>query len=125
VTTKKKAAGAAIAEEFIAGFKSLVATAKAGGLEAVKRKHTIRSVPSKKFELPPVTVRGIIEVRDSLGVSQPIFAKILGVSPQSVKAWEQGSKSPPGTVRRLIDEMKRNPGYWRERFALESNAKYS
>jgi len=64
----------------------------------------------KKFELPPVTVRGIIKVRDSLGVSQPVFAKILGVSPQSVKAWEQGSKLPPGTVRRLIDEMKRNPG---------------
>jgi DNA-binding transcriptional regulator YiaG len=34
----------------------------------------------------PADIRG---VRDSLGLSQPLFAKLIGVSPALVKLWEQ------------------------------------
>ncbi len=118
MTIKKADVGKEIANQFIAGLESLLSTAKAGGVKAVKQKHTLRSIPLEMFVLPKTTVRDIVEARTSLGVSQPVFAAILGVAPQSVKAWEQGTKKPPGTVRRLIDEMRRNPQYWLKRFDL-------
>jgi len=37
------------------------------------------------------------------GVSQPIFASILSVTASTVRAWEQGQKSPSGAARRLLE----------------------
>jgi len=35
--------------------------------------------------------RQIRRIRGDLRLSQPVFAKLLKVSPETVKAWEQGS----------------------------------
>lgn len=51
----------------------------------------------------------IKEVREELNVSQPIFAKILGVSDGTVKAWESGANTPQGSSARLIQIAKHNP----------------
>lgn len=37
------------------------------------------------------------------GVSQPIFASLLSVTASTVRAWEQGQKSPSGAARRLLE----------------------
>lgn len=41
--------------------------------------------------------------RLKLGYSQPIFAKALNVTTQTVKAWEQGARVPDGPTRRLLE----------------------
>jgi len=107
-----------VGARFIAGMQELLATAKAGGLEAVKAKHGIPPPPAVVILGPPVVADDdVIAAREALGVSQSVFAKILGASVQSVRAWEQGTKSPSGAVRRLIGEIRHDPDYWRKRFA--------
>lgn len=60
----------------------------------------------------PAEVRG---VRHSLGLSQPLFAKLIGVSPALVKLWEQRQqkREPAPWARRLLDSIQTQPAYWR------------
>lgn len=50
--------------------------------------------------------------RRKLGASQVIFAKFLGVAPNTVRDWEQGVKLPRGAACRMMDEIRENPEYW-------------
>lgn len=54
-------------------------------------------------------------VRDSLSLSQPLFAKLVGVSPALVKLWEQRQqkREPAPWARRLFDSIQSQPAYWR------------
>jgi putative transcriptional regulator len=56
------------------------------------------------------------QTRKVLGMSQPLFARFLGVSPQTVKSWEQGFNLPHPMACRFMDEIRLNPKYWIERF---------
>ena len=69
---------------------------------------------STKFEIPlpppDLSKKKIKSLRENiLGLSQPLFAHILGVSPSAVKAWEQGNKKPSGTARRLMQLFEKDP----------------
>ncbi len=64
-------------------------------------------IPSLPPELSKKKIKSLRE--NILGVSQPLFARILGVSPAAVKAWEQGNKKPSGTARRLMQLFESNP----------------
>jgi DNA-binding transcriptional regulator YiaG len=63
----------------------------------------------------PYSPRLVKRTRETLGVSQAIFAQFLGVSASAVQDWEQGAKHPQGSARRLMDEIRENPDYWRRR----------
>ena len=115
----KTAKAAQIEASFIAGLEELLVSATAGGLKALRAKHTLRSTAGKPFELPLITSEAVVAARESLGVSQTVFAMILGVSSQSVRAWEQGTKPPSGAARRLIGEIHATPEHWKKRFGLE------
>jgi len=52
------------------------------------------------------------KTRETLGISQPLFARFLGVSPQTVKSWEQGVNEPFPMACRFMDEIRRNRDYW-------------
>ena len=52
------------------------------------------------------------ETRGKLSASQTVFAQFLGVSPSTVRDWEQGLKSPKPIACRLMDEIRRDPEYW-------------
>lgn len=53
-------------------------------------------------------------LRAMLQVSQALFAQFLGVSANTVRSWEQG-QAPSEIARRFMDEIHRNPAYWRKR----------
>lgn len=72
------------------------------------RKVTLDVVPPR---LSPEKVKA---TRSLLGLSQTLFAQFLGVSSQTVRAWEQGKK-PSDMACRFLDEIRRNPTYWRAR----------
>ena len=117
MVTKRSKTADRIGAEFIAGMETLLATAKEGGLAAVKATHGIPPPPAEVILGPPAVSAGdVAAARKALGVSQPVFAKILGASVQSVRAWEQGAKPPSGVARRLIGEIRHDPAYWRKRF---------
>lgn len=48
----------------------------------------------------------IVETREMLQVSQPLFARFLGVSPATVRAWEQGVNKPSAMACRFMDEVR-------------------
>ena len=56
------------------------------------------------------------EARSKLGLSQALFAQFLGVSASSVQAWERGEKTPKDIACRFMDEIRRDPNYWKKRF---------
>lgn len=79
------------------------------------RKMDLRTTTIEIPDVPPefnkVEVKSI---REHLNVSQPIFAKILGVSSDTVKAWERGANKPSGSSARLIQIAKEEPQVFRQ-----------
>jgi putative transcriptional regulator len=55
------------------------------------------------------TVRSVSEVRESTGLSQDQFARLLGVSVRTLQEWEQGRRVPSGAARTLLLIASRNP----------------
>lgn len=98
-----------------AGMEKLVLTLEAGGMAAVEKKFTVRWVKKAQFAKPQLGKADVVAIRTSLGASQPVFASLLGVSPATVRAWEQGVNEPSGMAVRFLVEIRSNPNYWKAR----------
>lgn len=54
----------------------------------------------------------VVRIRRSTRMSQPVFAKLLGVGKSAVVQWENGERKPSGTALRvleLLDTQYRSP----------------
>jgi putative transcriptional regulator len=81
----------------------------------LETKYTVRQVVA--VEPPPLlTPADVRRVRESLGLSQPVFADFLGTSPSTVRSWEQGQKRPSPMARRFLGLIAADPTYWSGRF---------
>lgn len=49
------------------------------------------------------------DARKALHVTQPQFAKLLDVSPETVRKWEQGVNPVPGLASRWVEAALRRP----------------
>jgi len=49
-------------------------------------------------------------VRERVNASQAVFARLLGVSAQAVRAWERDQATPSGAARRLLEVVEQFPG---------------
>lgn len=100
-----------IGAEIIADLKEMHATLKAG--IPLHEKYTVRKVrvvpDPGKYE-----AAGVQATRELVGVSQTIFAGMLGVSPALVRAWECGQRKPAPIARRLLDLIRADPSRWRK-----------
>jgi len=71
-----------------------------GGIDAVTmREFDVLCLPEVK-ELSPKEIKNL-RVREK--ASQPVFAKLLNISPSTVKQWEQGNKQPRGASLKLLN----------------------
>jgi len=52
--------------------------------------------------------------KEQFGVSQPVFASILSVTASTVRAWEQGLKTPSGAASRLLELAEIEPRVFRK-----------
>jgi putative transcriptional regulator len=77
-------------------------TYQEGKLDARKTKIAVKPVESFSSE-------DIKQIRNSVGLSQVIFASSLGVSKKTVEAWERGRNTPAGPSRRLLQLIRDNP----------------
>lgn len=89
--------------------------------EKIQQKFTCHRVA---IDLVPhtYTPKLVKEVRELLGLSQALFGQFLGVSPKTVRAWEAGN-DPSGMACRFMDEIRRDPSYWRKRLASATKSK--
>jgi DNA-binding transcriptional regulator YiaG len=68
---------------------------------------TIREVEIiKPGEYGPRDVKAL---RKAAGVSQKVFAEMLGVSKELAAQWEYGIRQPGAMARRLFDRVKEDP----------------
>ena len=58
-----------------------------------------------------ISVEEIKETRKNLGMSQGMFAGVIGVSKKTVESWEAGRYLPDGAARRLISIMQTDPAF--------------
>ena len=98
-----------VGARMIAGLTEVRDALKAG--QRLEERFTIRTVDLdlEPKQYSPEEVRG---TRKVLKASQAIFAKIMGVSVQAVRAWEQGIRLPSPMACRLLDEINFNPKRW-------------
>ncbi|MBM3908411.1 MAG: helix-turn-helix domain-containing protein [Gemmatimonadetes bacterium] len=79
------------------------------GRLAPARRHR-RTVREATVALPPrYRAARIRRLRESLGLSQPLFARALNVSVGTIRSWEQGARVPDGPSRRLLEVVERDP----------------
>jgi DNA-binding transcriptional regulator YiaG len=97
--------------QIIGGLRSF---ADSLGKHAIEKKFTVRKY---QLRLDPSSYdeKRVKETRSFLGVSQVLFARLLGVSVQAVRSWEQGENTPSKLAARFMDEIRHNPDYWRRR----------
>ena len=84
--------------------------------EAITARLTVRSYHAE-FICPSYGPEDVRRVRDLLGMSQVVFARFLGVDPNTVRSWEQGTRPPSSIARRFMGEIEEDPAYWRQRVA--------
>ncbi|MBI2606180.1 MAG: transcriptional regulator [Deltaproteobacteria bacterium] len=46
--------------------------------------------------------------QDTFHMSQPVFASLLNVKPATVRAWEQGQRTPDGAAARLLEVLSQD-----------------
>jgi putative transcriptional regulator len=79
-------------------------------LQSVKEAAAIErgeNKPARKFEVK--TANDVIRVRNKLGVSQTRFARLLGISEDTLQNWEQGRRKPTGPAKVLLKVASRHP----------------
>ena len=75
------------------------------GIDAA-RKHDRGDAKLVTHEFNAPDIRAI---RDGLGLTQAIFADVLGVNIRTVQNWEQGHRSPTGPAMALLKIVEKEP----------------
>lgn len=73
-----------------------------------------------EFVRPAYGPEEVRRVRDLLGMSQVVFARFLGVDPNTVRSWEQGTPPPSSIARRFMGEIESDPEHWRQRVSRKN-----
>lgn len=64
---------------------------------------------------PQYSAKRIRRIRDQMELSQPVFAAALNVSPETIRAWEQGKREPEGPTLRLLEVAEEHPDVFLEK----------
>ena len=66
----------------------------------------VTDIPSPPKRVRPSEIK---EIRNSLNLSQALFAYLLNVSLKAVQSWEQGNRRPQSAALKLLTLAKKNP----------------
>jgi putative transcriptional regulator len=92
-------------DAFAAIHESAAALHKVGAID----KATMRDFDRSCIAVPAtITPRQIKQLRQSNGVSQPVFALYLNTSESTVKQWETGAKKPSGAALKLLSIVQKH-----------------
>jgi len=72
------------------------------------RRHRLTLREARVAAPPRYGSSRIRRVRERLGLSQPLFARVLNVSVATIRGWEQGVRIPDGPSRRLLEVAERH-----------------
>lgn len=66
--------------------------------EATLKEYAIDFPMVKEFK--PADIK---KIRKKINISQPVFAKLLNISAETIKKWEQGDRHPTGASLKLLN----------------------
>ncbi len=61
--------------------------------------------------LPVYDAQAVKAVRLELGLSQNVFAKVIGVAKKTVEAWESGRNFPNGAACRFLEVLRKDRSF--------------
>jgi len=99
---KKNYKDLTIGESIINSLEDAVKHEKGEKVKGIKT-HTLTVAP-----LPDYRGKEIKKIRNQLGLTQPIFAYIFGVSIKTVEAWESGRNQPAGPAQRMLSILEKD-----------------
>lgn len=85
-------------DELVTGLNEAIAI-ESGELRGKKTIYEI--LPVKNYNNAEIK-----QIRNSVGMTQTLFANFMGVSSKTVEAWEKGTNHPTGTACRLISMLE-------------------
>src|SRR5258706_6095769 len=62
--------------------------------------------PAREFYIDPLQIK---KLRGKVGLSQPRFAKVLGIDAGTLRNWEQGRREPTGPAKALLHAIAKDP----------------
>ena len=86
----------------------------------VRRLMTAREAlvqPPRQYQGPETQ-----QIRERLGLSQSVFARVLNASAETVKAWEQGKRQPDGMALTLLEIAETHPEALLSRVCIREGA---
>ena len=91
-------------EKLIEGVNEVIA--HLDGKQTLRK--TVIAVPD---EPPAYTAAEVRQLRETLQLSQGLFARVLNVSVNTVRKWEQDERHPSGPSARLLQIAQVHPEY--------------
>ena len=98
-----------IGEEIIEGLTAFRDHVRSGA--DLEKRFVIHKV-TLHLEPQEYTPADIRQLRENIHASQAVFAQVVGVSPSTIRSWEQGTRIPPRMARRLLDEINDDRKKW-------------
>jgi putative transcriptional regulator len=92
--------------------RPFAARLKAGlaeGIRHAKGELTLRTVQVPQRP-PQVSTAEVTRLRQRIGMSQAVFARVLNVSTKTVQSWEQGQRQPSQAALRMLQLLNQRPG---------------
>jgi len=85
------------------------------GLSEVKAHHEgklkLKTTAIEIAPLPVYDAKAVKSLRLALGLSQTVFAQVLGVAKKTVEAWEAGRNVPSGAACRFLEVLRKDHGF--------------
>jgi len=97
--------GSRVCKDLMEGLEALVQSLDEG--EPLEKRFTVHTVTIP--EPASYSASAVKRVRRKLGVSQALFAQIMGTSKKLIEAWETGTRTPSLMACRLLDAIHRDP----------------
>jgi len=97
-----------LGEEIIEGLQEAIAYER-GQVTGLRILEPVSARDVKVRPAPEYTGEEVAAVRARLNLSQAVFALVLNVSPETVRAWEQEKRSPDGAALRLLEIAEHRP----------------
>lgn len=72
----------------------------------LKGRETVRKFSRPAPKWSKVQIKKLRE--EMFHMSQPVFASLLNVTPSTVRAWEQGQRTPDGAAARLLEILSKD-----------------
>lgn len=102
---KKNYKDLTIGESIISSLEEAIKYEKGKKIKGLKS-HTINIA-----SIPDYRGKEIKEIRNELGLTQSVFAHVLGVSKKTVEAWESGKNQPAGPAQRMLSLLEQDKSF--------------